>query len=779
MESIFKLGILLKIMDLASGPVQQISRSMDTLRAKAEKLQPVFDKFKEYGKWIVGAGVAGALALGITVTQFANLEEAQLRLRTTLMDSAGVVGPEYQKLNALAEKLGSDLPGSTKDMVQMFIALREQGVQTNRILGGTGEAAAKFAALMKLGFAESATHVAKFSESMGVADDDMVRFMDLLQRLKYASGVEVGDLAYTFKFAGGALKLLGLQGLEAAKDFSTIVGVLAAAGIEGSTAGTNMAQALSRMAEIGHRLDRGQIAKLVGPILDQYQIKLDFFTSAGEFKGLRPMIAELEKLKALNPQEQIITLKKLFGEEAARPLAVLLKSGVAGYDQMLERIRQQADMEMKIQEIMSGTKMQWETLSGTVSNLVAHIGGVVAKVSFLPGIMAKVNDLAGRFDAWVVANPKTAGIIGGVVIAVTTLTLAVGGILLAIGIGGTLVTKMALGFGLLVQAIALIKAAALAAIPALWGMTAALLSNPMTWVVIGIVAAVTALGAVMVWMYRRVEWFKTLMDGFLFFIGFSLGIIVKGWTNLARWIFYPFQLIWSIIDRVIGILPKISSSVSDALAGMLNAFPAIFSGLYESGRKIIATLVDGIMSAAEGPVDAVKSIFQRVRNLLPFSDAREGPLSRLTLSGQRMMQTLGMGISVAAPEFRKAVAAGLAGVALTTAVAVKPMPAQASMPAPPAVTRMVAPAESMARATAVNPGLAAPKIETPDITVSAPPSVSVPSGSREAAMPQARSTTGSSRKIVVHIERIELNSVTNAQDFVRQLQALVEGYDAY
>jgi hypothetical protein len=114
----------------------KISRTVDALRNKVEKLQPAFDKFKEYGKWVAGAGIAAALGLGIAVGQFANLEAAQKELRTTLMDSAGVVGPEYVKLNALAEKLGTDLPGSTQDMVQMFIALREQGVQTNRVLPG-------------------------------------------------------------------------------------------------------------------------------------------------------------------------------------------------------------------------------------------------------------------------------------------------------------------------------------------------------------------------------------------------------------------------------------------------------------------------------------------------------------------------------------------------------------------------------------------------------------------------------------------------------------------
>ena len=326
------LGMVLSMVDKLTGPLKKVVDSVGGIGTAAEKAAGKFTKLQNQvyklaknakqldavGKPLVAAGAAGAAGIAVTVAAFADLEEAQNRLKTNLMDSTGKVGSEFEKLNKLAEKLGTDLPGSTKDMVEMFNALREQGVQTNMILGGYGEAAAKFATVMKVPFAEAATHVAKFSESMGIADKDATEFMDTIQRLKGASGVETGDLAYTFKYAGGALKLLNLQGIEAAKSFSTVVGVLAGAGIEGSTAGTNMAAALGRMAEIGHRLDRGQVKKMVGPILDKYKIDLQFFDGDGKFKGLREMVGELEKMKSLNPQEQIIVLKKLFGDEAAQ-----------------------------------------------------------------------------------------------------------------------------------------------------------------------------------------------------------------------------------------------------------------------------------------------------------------------------------------------------------------------------------------------------------------------------------------------------------------------------
>ncbi|MDA8428196.1 MAG: phage tail tape measure protein [Geobacteraceae bacterium] len=648
---------------------------LDSLNKKTEKFAAAAEKLDALGKPLAAGGVVTSLGIEKTLVNFANLEEAQKGLRTTLMDTAGRVGPEFEKLNSLAEKLGTDLPGSTKDMLEMFIALREQGVQTNRILGGTGEAAANFAALMKLSFPAAATHVAKFSESMGVADGDMVRFMDLLQRLKYASGVEVGDLAYTFKYAGGSLKLLGLQGLDAARDFSAVVGVLAAAGIEGSTAGTNIAQALGRMAEIGHRLDRKQIKKLVGPILDKYGIKLDFFTSNGEFKGLRPMIAEMEKLKSLNPQEQIITLKKLFGDEAARPLAVLLKSGVAGYDQMLGRIKQQADMQTKIREIMSGTKMQWETMTGTAQNLSAHIGGVFARLINLPGILGRINDLFGRMDSFALLHPKTAGIIAGIVLGITGLSLAGGALLITMaGLGSAwpraleglstigkgaawatgritalqLAMRRKLVFSKLpdsmfgdvipgraaasVSWLSRLRGAFMVAAGGVRAFSLALFTTPVGWIALAIGAA--ALLIYKFWGpisgFFRGMW-KGMKEGLV-----SLGPawdIFKKIAPLFMPIILPLKLIYTLVKALMKPVDDTGKKAENmgvrfgkAIGGILSAVLSLPAKMLVAGANIVDSLFQGMMKKMNKPAELMRSIAQRVRNFLPFSPAKEGPL---------------------------------------------------------------------------------------------------------------------------------------------------------
>ena len=93
-----------------------------------------------------------------------------------------------------------------------------------------------------------------------------------------------------------------------------------------------------------------------------------------------------------------------------------------------------------------------------------------------------------------------------------------------------------------------------------------------------------------------------------------------------------------------------------------NGIKAIFNiDLAESGRKLLMTLVSGIKSVAMAPYEAVKGAMGAIRNLLPFSDAKEGPLSQLTLSGSKVLDTLGAGIVAAAPKLKDTVEGALEG----------------------------------------------------------------------------------------------------------------------
>lgn len=71
--------------------------------------------------------------------------------------------------------------------------------------------------------------------------------------------------------------------------------------------------------------------------------------------------------------------------------------------------------------------------------------------------------------------------------------------------------------------------------------------------------------------------------------------------------------------------------------------------LFESGARLLDTFKEGILSRVAELKQTFSDALGKLRNLLPFSDAKEGPLSTLTLSGSRLMSTLGEGMNAGFP----------------------------------------------------------------------------------------------------------------------------------
>ena len=77
---------------------------------------------------------------------------------------------------------------------------------------------------------------------------------------------------------------------------------------------------------------------------------------------------------------------------------------------------------------------------------------------------------------------------------------------------------------------------------------------------------------------------------------------------------------------------------------------------------------------------AANSILGRVARLLPSSDAREGPLSRLSASGRSILGTLGQGQRSGAASLRRPLARALTTATAGLALAVPVTPAAGAVP---------------------------------------------------------------------------------------------------
>jgi hypothetical protein len=195
------------------------------------------------------------------------------------------------------------------------------------------------------------------------------------------------------------------------------------------------------------------------------------------------------------------------------------------------------------------------------------------------------------------------------------------------------------------------------AIPALvssvWSFTTALLSNPITWYVVGAMVLVGALyllwkhwdtvtefvsnkfnsamnGAanVMNWLKAKVDampqGFVNLLSVIFPFVGVPLNII-KNWEKIPSF----FKNVWS------GVKTGYNDFTKEFIPDLLN-----------SGGKMMTTLGDGIKKKLSVPYDTVKEGLSNIRKMLPFSDAKEGPLSTLTLSGKRVFETITTGMNL-------------------------------------------------------------------------------------------------------------------------------------
>ncbi|MDE0109575.1 MAG: tape measure protein [Bryobacterales bacterium] len=138
-------------------------------------------------------------------------------------------------------------------------------------------------------------------------------------------------------------------------------------------------------------------------------------------------------------------------------------------------------------------------------------------------------------------------------------------------------------------------------------------------------------------------------------------------------------LIWKHWEPIKGFFSRLWESVKAAFSGFREWLSSIdWSGL---GARLMGTLAAGIRSAPGAAWNALRGGLGKLADLLPSSDARAGPLSRLSSSGAAILATMGDGIRRAGPG---ALSRPLAG-ALGTAAAGLALSIPASVTARPAL----------------------------------------------------------------------------------------------
>ncbi len=295
------------------------------------------------------------------------------------------------------------------------------------------------------------------------------------------------------------------------------------------------------------------------------------------------------------------------------------------------------------------------TVAGTTIAVVGGVGLVFTKTAGLAtGFIGVLKGLPGALETVQIYGMYAADAVhggflrlrsaGGIAVSAvrnvgsSLLSLAKG----AVVSGVTAARNMAVGLaGMARQAITTAVTAMPGLIASVWSFTAALLANPITWIIIAIVALIAVL--VLLW---------------------------QNWSQVTTFL----QTVWNTACNAV--LSGINF-VKQGFQSFIGWIQEKIEWFGEAGKRLINTFVGGIKSVAMAPVNAIKGIFGKIGNLFPHSDAKEGPLSTLTLSGKRTMTTFAGGIQQEEDAPMLAIEKGMQGA---NATLVQDPPKKASRP---------------------------------------------------------------------------------------------------
>lgn len=600
----------------ANRRLDQQRERMNRVRLAQERWQNQQQRWQSAGARATVVATAGALALTVPIKDFSEAEDAAMSLKVSMMDSTGAVSAEFAKINALAERLGTSLPGSTAEFSSMMAKLIQQGISAEKILGGVGEASANLAVVMKMPFDEAAEFAAKMQDATKTSAEDMLELMDTIQK-SYYLGVDSTNMLSGFSKLSSGMKTIRMEGLEGAKAMAPFLIMADQAAMAGESAGNAYSKIFKGM------LDTSKIAKA----LEGTGISLEFTDGKGEFANIDKMYAQLDKLKPLSTEQRNSLIGDIWGNDAEtiQALNLIIDKGQAGYKETIAKMDAQADLQKRVNAQLSTLANIWDAAKGTFTSAMVNFGEALAPD--LKVVLDWMRELAEGVGSWAKENPELARTImriaSVVVIAaagLAVLSIVMLGILGPIallstsfatlggfaGIFSSLLAPLKMLWSLfgfvgqaVVSAVALIGKSLMFLLNIVRVVGMAMMANP-------ILIAITLLAVAAYLVYRNWGPIKE------FFINL--------WAAITASVSAAWEWIKSIFNTGIQALNTFLSSFNP-VSFFMTAFTAVWtylSGLgatfYSYGADMLNGLKNGIISNAEAVVGAITSVASRVKN---------------------------------------------------------------------------------------------------------------------------------------------------------------------
>ena len=671
---------------------------------------------------VLGLAYAASRAVGSAM----EVEEKQVYLRTVINTDDGDAEAAAERARKHAAEFARNSLASETEVLDIQYNLHSAGLSEAAATAGA-EIAHKVAVATRGDSDQVAAVIGTTFNNLGEAiagadpAEKIARIGDVLTQVQQKYQItDFGQLGEGMAEAAAGATSAKLPFEQAA----VAIGMMNNAGTTGSSAGTALNAVLRQLPKAAEKLGAsvvrtsdgsldlaGSLAALRESLPPEDEVDAraraiqELFGDEGA-KGLVPLLAGLDQYRD--------------GLEAAGASAGTFETA---YDEIADSAGGQWKMFVQnIQQVGTAFGSALLPVVGPVSaGLAAVAGWTGSLLESVPGLGAGIAGLVGGFAALVVVKRARAylGTFGDEVRQAKAALVRMGRSLTltnlkmkALAVGGAI--KKA-GSALVGLASGGLKAAA----AGFRALTGAIAANPIGLVITGVVIAAALiwkywtpikafLGRVFTplvefakpafaWISAKVAavggWIREKLGAVGPAVGLLLGpiglvvgaavLLYRNWEPVSAF----FRRVWAILGdgarAAFAALGRGWKAVKGGFSGLRNAVStavgAVVSylrnfSLAEIGKNLIATLGEGVIAAKDALVDKVGGVFGAVRDLLPFSDAREGPFAALTTSGAAILDTVGAGVRRAGPgplrrPLQSALGAAVVGLALPAAAA--------------------------------------------------------------------------------------------------------------
>lgn len=363
---------------------------------------------------------------------------------------SGATGEEMEALSQKAQQMGQTTSFTAKEAGQALEYMAMAGWKTGDMLDGL-DGIMNLAAASGEDLAMVSDIVTDGLTAFGMAAEESAHFADVLAAASANSNTNVAMLGESFSYAAPVAGALGYS-LE---DVSVALGLMANAGIKGSSAGTALRGTLTNLAKPTKQVD-GYMQALGVSLTD----------SSGQIKPLSRLLGELrEKFSGLTDAQKAQYAAGLAGKEAMSGLLAVVNASGADFEKLTQAINNcNGEAERMAQVRLDNFEGQVTLLNSALDGLKMTIGSQLAPLfeAVASGATSATNALSGLLEAC----PWLSSALLGLVSAAGAAALAIKGLAVANAV------KAALG-----------------------GLAAALAANPYAAAAVAIVGVGTALAS--------------------------------------------------------------------------------------------------------------------------------------------------------------------------------------------------------------------------------------------------------------------------------------------